>query len=255
MESLKVTLFQSQITWHELQTNLEHFDEQIHQISDTDLIVLPEMWVSGFSMLAHRYYDSQVDALALMQKWSLDKQACVVGSLITKVGEKYFNRLYVVQEGEVSCTYDKKHLFAFAGEDRVFTAGSEHVSFKLKEWTINPLICYDLRFPVWVRNRSGYDILIFSANWPDKRINAWRTLLKARAIENQAYVLGVNCFGIDAWKNKYSGHSAIIGYDGEIIETIYDKEGFISAELDLTALKKFREDLPFLKDQDNFQLL
>lgn len=252
MSTLKVSLVQAQIQWHDPAVNLSHFETLVSSISDADLIILPEMWASGFTMLAHKYYEATIEAVELMKKWSTERSAVVVGSLITKVEEKYFNRLYVVSEGMVKFTYDKKHLFAFAGEDRIFTSGSKQINFKIKDWVLNPQICYDLRFPVWLRNTTGYDILIFSANWPNKRIAAWDALLKARAIENQAYVLGVNCFGADAWKNNYDGHSAIVNYDGTVLETLKGKEGILQATLDLQSLKDYRKELPFLKDQDGF---
>lgn len=250
---LKVSLVQAKIKWHDPEHNLIHYDQLVSTIAEADLIVLPEMWVSGFTMMAHRYYESQGPALDLMKKWSQEKQATIIGSLITKIGESYYNRMYVVSEGALLHTYDKKHLFAFAGEDRIFKAGTDHLLCDIEGWKLNVQICYDLRFPVWARNTQAYDLLIYSANWPNQRIEAWQTLLKARAIENQSYVVGVNCFGKDVWENSYAGHSAAISYDGSMISTIADKEGVVDVLLDKEALVNFRNKLPFLKDQDLFK--
>ena len=189
-----------------------------------------------------------------MQDWAKAKQSIVCGSLITKDDEVCFNRLYCVGPDGVRETYDKRHLFGFAGEDRSFSSGEQRKELKIKGFTIRLNVCYDLRFPVWSRNDSDYDILLYVANWPDKRISAWQALLRARAIENQAYVLGCNCVGEDLWNNRYSGYSAIIGPDGETLKEATGGEQTLSDTLDFDSLKKFRKKFPFLKDRDAFQL-
>jgi len=254
MKTLKSSIVQPKITWHQPNENFKHTAELINSINETDLILLPEMWASGFTMKAHEYYKNTDAAIDLMKKWSQEKEACIIGSLITKVKDDYYNRLYVVDEGKVKQTYDKKHLFAFSGEDRFYKAGNQKCIYNYKEWSLCLNVCYDLRFPVWLRNTEDYDVLIFCANWPDKRIEAWDTLLKARSIENQCYVLGANCHGKDIWNNSYAGHSAHYGYDGQQLTYLENQSGVIQFELGKTPLDKFRSDLPFLKDRDAFKI-
>ena len=252
--TLSVHLLQLPIKWHDPKTNFESANEQVQAMEKCDLIVLPEMWSSGFTMFAHKFHQYTQEAIDLMKAWSQLHDACIVGSLITKVEENYYNRLYIVEDGKVAATYDKKHLFAFSGEDRYFQGGEQRLIYTYKEWRLCLNVCYDLRFPVWCRNTDDYDILLFSANWPDKRIAAWNTLLRARAIENQCYVIGVNCYGEDTWHNTYAGHSALISYDGSDIMTLEGKGGVISSEILKSDLSHFRKALPFLKDRDSFQL-
>ena len=206
-------------------------------------------------MKAHNHHQYTLEALDKMKIWSREKESILIGSLITKVGENYVNRLYVVENGGVIETYDKKHLFAFSGEDRFYIGGDERKVIEINGWRICLNICYDLRFPVWCRNIEDYDILLFTANWPHKRIEAWKALLKARAIENQCYVLGCNCYGEDAWGNTYSGHSGVYSYDGECIIERHDVSAVLSTPLSQGGLLDFREKFPFLKDRDDFDLL
>ena len=249
---MKVALIQGKIVWHNPQENFQHFSGLIEPLEDVDLIVLPEMWSSGFTMKAHQHYKDLNDALDLMKSWSESKSATIIGSLIVKEVEEYYNRSYTVSEGKIQYQYDKKHLFGFAGEDRYFNNGNTRGYFDKDEWRICPMICYDLRFPAWCRNSMAYDVLVFSANWPDKRIEAWNTLLKARAIENQCYVIGVNCFGADVWDNVYSGYSSIISYDGTVLDNLTDRPGVVQVVIEKKELMKYREALPFLNDQDRF---
>lgn len=255
MEVLKVAVVQPNLIWHNYSANLKSIQEQMSVLDKADLIVLPEMWSSGFTMKAHQFYTYTSDALGHMKSWSLKFDAAVIGSLITKVDEKYFNRSYIILNGEVLSFYDKVHLFGFSGEDRFFQKGSEKCIVNVKGWNCCVNICYDLRFPVWSRNIDNYDLLIFSANWPQKRIDAWDTLLKARAIENQAYVLGANCVGEDAWHNQYLGHSAIIQYDGTHLQQLKDVPGILLADFNKSELKSFRSSFPFLEDRDDFVLV
>jgi len=254
MSTLKVSIVQANIKWHDPEHNLKHYNDLISSIVDADLIVLPEMWSTGYTMKAHHFHDYQNPAIDQMKSWSLAKNATVAGSLIYKEGERYFNRMYIAQGGKIECSYDKKHLFAYAGEERIFSQGEKSMRFNIKDWKVNPNICYDLRFPVWLRNHDDYDLLLVSANWPTPRITAWSTLLRARAIENQCFVIGANCVGIDAWKNNYSGCSAIIAYDGETRSELKNEEGIVSAELDRQMMLDFRKKLPFLNDKDAFEL-
>ena len=255
METLKASIVQAQIEWHKPEKNLQHFDELISNTKGSDLILLPEMWSTGFTMKAHLFQSYADPAVDLMKKWSNQTGAAVAGSLIVEEGGKNYNRLYFVHEGEVLDQYDKKHLFAYSGEDRSFQPGKEKKIVEFKSWKICLNICYDLRFPVWARNYEDYDLLFYSANWPDARNLAWSSLLRARAIENQSYVIGVNCCGNDAWHNSYSGHSMAINYDGSLCTEIDLGEQLITVELDRARLKKFRADFPFLQDRDPIELL
>ena len=217
--SLSTAVVQLPIKWHEPELNMSHAQAEMDKLNNVDLVVLPEMWSTGFTMFAHKLHDSTSQAIELMKKWSKALDACIVGSLITKQGEQYYNRMYAVINGQVSTYYDKKHLFGLSGEDRFYQGGEQREIIEYKSWRINLNICYDLRFPVWCRNREDYDIALYSSNWPDKRIEAWDILLQARAVENQCYILGANCYGEDVWHNKYSGHSAIVQYDGCLLYT------------------------------------
>ena len=253
MSQLKASIVQAKIIWHKPEENIAHFSNMIEPISGADLIILPEMWSSGFTMKAHLYHDHDMKALDAMKSWSQSKKALIIGSLIVKEKDEYFNRSYIVQEGEVAAQYDKKHLFGFAGENRFFEPGNQKLIFEYKGFRICPMICYDLRFPVWCRNIEDYDILVISANWPDKRIDAWDSLLKSRSIENQSYVLASNCVGEDVWNNNYTGHSSAYAYDGQQLAFSSEREGILNVELDKTQMLKYREALPFLKDRDLFE--
>jgi len=252
--SLSIALMQSEIKWHDPVINFETTKVSITQLSEVDIVVLPEMWSSGFTMHAHKYHQYTEQAIDLMRQWSLDLNACVIGSLITKVNDHYYNRLYAIDGGEVIATYDKKHLFGHSGEDRFFEPGNKKSLIDYKGWKICLNICYDLRFPVWCRNTEDYDILLFCANWPDKRISAWDTLLRARAVENQCYVVGTNCYGKDVWDNTYAGHSAIVDYSGGVIGSLIGESGIVSGIIKKDDLNDFRQKLPFLKDRDQFML-
>ena len=253
MSTLKVSLIQAMLKWHDVESNLSHISKKVRSVSEADLIILPEMWSSGFTMMAHRYHSATPQALQLMQEWAEEKRAVVCGSLITQEGEACYNRLYCVGPEGILASYDKRHLFGFAGEDRSFTGGKKRQEFEFKGFTIRLNVCYDLRFPVWSRNDTNYDILLYVANWPDKRIAVWDTLLKARAIENQAFVLGCNCVGEDLWSNNYSGHSSVVSPDGSAL-AYGEGEQILTASLEIEKLVKFRKQFPFLKDRDAFSL-
>ncbi len=255
MSELSVALLQSFTSWHNPQANIISIQDQLNQLnSRADIIILPEMWLTGFTMKAHQFCRDLDLGLNAMIKWSTDFKSAIIGSLITKVDDAYYNRAYVISNGEIIHSYDKKHLFAFSGEDRFYNSGNKKCIFEFNNWKICLNVCYDLRFPVWSRNIDDYDILIYCANWPDKRISAWDTLLKARAIENQCYVLGVNCTGEDAWHNTYAGHSSIVNFDGDNLELLKGRSGILTYKLNLDELQEFRNKFPFLKDRDTFEL-
>ncbi len=220
-----------------------------------DLIVLPEMFSTGFSMNAAGLAES-MDGKTI--RWMCDEagkyQTHLAGSIIIEVDGKYYNRWVVVNREGWLATYDKRHPFSLSGEDQIYQHGSYKTIFQINGWRICPMICYDLRFPEWSRNAPGeeerYDLLVYSANWPSKRIMHWMTLLKARAIENQAYVMGVNRVGVDGSNLNYNGYTMIIDPSGETIHCLADQPGMIQDMLDIQQVYNLRHKLPFLKDQN-----
>lgn len=232
------------------------FEEKIWQIEATDLIILPEMFTTGFTMNAAAMAEPVGGkTFQWMRQMAKQANAAVTGSFIVKEGGQYFNRLHFVYPDGSLEKYDKKHLFSLAGEDEPFTAGEERLILDYKGWKIHPMVCYDLRFPVWARSRSTeallyeYDLLIYVANWPDTRIGAWDALLKARAIENLSFCAGVNRTGRDAFPKDYPGHSGIYSYGGEQLDFSTSEE-IISSTLSAQDLMKFRERFPFQRDAD-----
>jgi len=249
-DKLDIAILQGHIEWHKPEANHAHFDKLAGSVRDADLIVLPEMWSTGFTMKARNFGQDWTASLALMKQWSRQSGSAVAGSVIVEEDGRYFNRLFFVSDGEVVDWYDKRHLFGFSGEDRSFTAGNKRIIVNYKSWKFCLNICYDLRFPVWSRNYEDYDVLLYSANWPATRIHAWNSLLEARAIENQCYVIGANCYGTDAWHNSYSGHSRVFDFAGRLISHPFEKAGVIRQSLDAEALSAFRQKFPFLRDRD-----
>lgn len=260
--NLRVAMVQTRLHWQDREANLESLSERLSTISgNTDVIVLPEMFSTGFSMDTAVAEPMEGHAM----KWMLNKAnefgSVVCGSLMIRENGEFFNRLiWMHPDGSYDCS-DKKHLFRMSGEHKHFSAGKERLIVRLGNWKICPLVCYDLRFPVWSRNQlkegiHDYDMLIYVANWPELRAHAWKSLLVARAIENQAYVVGVNRVGRDGNEIGYSGDSAVIDYKGEKIsrtEKYGDRVEVI--ELSLDALQSYRKSFPVLEDADNFKLL
>ena len=254
---MKVAVIQSPLVWEDPQLNRNYFEAKINTIvSEVDLIVLPEMFNTGFTMQAEAVAETmQGQTMLWLQSLAKARKCAITGSLIVTEDGKFYNRMvFVFPTGEVQ-QYDKRHLFTLAGENVVFTAGTEKIIIEYKGWKICPLICYDLRFPVFSRNTENYDLLIYVANWPKTRINAWDTLLKARAIENMSYTIGVNRLGVDGTNLEYVGHSQIVDYLGNSVLEPQKGEGVFIAELDKNRLLDTRKKLDFLKDQDQFQLL
>lgn len=254
MNKLSVTLVQTDLAWHDPGQNRRHFQRVIADLREpTDLIVLPEMFTTGFTMEAHTWAESMDgETLGWMAEMARQAGAAVCGSLIIGQGGRYWNRLVWMPADGNPSHYDKRHLFAMAGEHHHFEAGDERLIVDLQGWRVCPLVCYDLRFPVWSRNRDDYDLLIYVANWPSRRREHWRLLLKARAIENQCYVVGVNRIGRDARGNHYAGDSAVIEYSGAEIISRGGESMIATIKLDRDALSAYREQLPFLRDADLF---
>lgn len=255
MNNLKISPIQVELFWEDRDKNLEMFDSLLQDIK-TDVVILPEMFTSGFSMNTSKNYDTMDGStIKWMLKKSSDINAVICGSLIIFDSGQYFNRFIWVQpDGELKW-YDKRHLFAYVGEDKHYTSGQQRLIIEYKDWKILPLICYDLRFPVWSRNLQDYDVMIYVANWPQTRRNAWKTLLQARAIENQSYVIGVNRVGADGTGKVYSGDSSVISYSGEVIADYQNEIIVGSVTLEKESLQRFRQDFPFLIDKDKFELI
>jgi predicted amidohydrolase len=239
------------------------FEEYLQRLDPaTELVLLPEMFSTGFSMEASTMAEN-MDGPTV--NWMRDMAAryrkVLTGSLIIREGDDYFNRLvWMLPNGQFGL-YDKRHCFSLAGEDKYYTPGNKRLIASVKGWKINLCICYDLRFPVWSRQQlSGtaekpepeYDLLIYVANWPDRRIHAWKTLLPARAIENQCYVAAVNRIGDDGHGIAHSGHSMVIDPMGEIMATAHDREAILTCTLKKDVLTDTRSKLPFWKDADDF---
>ncbi len=257
MSDLRVSLIQGNIFWEQPLQNLVHFSDKIQVLAGkTDLIILPEMFSTGFTMNVQKFAETMQGATVTWLKEMSDQvKADVIGSLIIKEDSKYFNRLlWVKPEGQIFY-YDKRHLFRMTGEDKYFSAGSERIIVELNGWKILPLICYDLRFPVWARNRKNeYDMIVYIANWPERRSNHWDILLKARAIENQCFVAGVNRIGEDGNGINHTGQSAVIDYLGNETCTLNDKEKTETCRLSNAGLTEFRKKFPVWKDADEFQV-
>lgn len=244
-----VHVIQSQLFWENINQNILRFNWHLDRTEEGSVVVLPEMFSTGFTMNPAEVAET-MDGLSVtwMKEKSVDRLIC--GSLAIKEGDKFFNRFLAIYKGEIICQYDKNQLFSFGKEDKLYTEGTESVNFEFQGWKIAPFICYDLRFPELMRQQAGADIMIFSANWPKKRISAWNTLLPARAVENQCYVVGVNRVGKDANDIEHNGCSQVLQYDGTyLLDPQKDNEVMATVQLEKEKLQKFRRLYPFLKDK------
>ena len=265
MSTLKISLVQANLHWENKKANLDNFTSIINELKGkTNIVVLPEMYSTGFSMSPETLAESMEGETVLwMKNISASTKLIITGSVIIKDGDNYFNRLiWMLPNGSMGI-YDKRHLFGFAGEDQHYTSGTKRLIASVNGWKLNLQVCYDLRFPVWARQNPmarreeepEYDVLIYVANWPERRSHAWKTLLTARAIENQSYVIGVNRVGNDGNGIYHSGDSCAIDPMGEILFTKKDEEFVHTIELTKINLQSVREKLPFLKDADGFMVL
>ena len=253
---MKVALIQSSLFWENPIANRNHFGEKINAIfEEVDLIVLPEMFATGFTMNPEIVSETmEGETIQWMQSFAKAKNSAITGSIVIKENDNFYNRLvFVFPSGEIEF-YDKRHLFTLAGEDKIYTAGHNKLIVEYKGWKICPLICYDLRFPVFSRNTEDYDLLIYVANWPTIRINAWDALLKARAIENMSFTIGVNRVGADDYKLDYNGHSQVIDFLGNYILEPIEAKGVFIVELDKAEQHIARKKFNFLNDRDFFLL-
>lgn len=257
MSALRVSLLQTMLYWQDSEANLTHFSQLLAELAPTDLIVLPEMFTTGFSMQSAEIAEREPGSgLAWLTAQAKALNSAVTGSLAVKTARGgYVNRLYFVTPDGVVSFYDKKHLFRMAGEQQAYQAGCERVIVRWRGLRFCLQVCYDLRFPVFSRNQNDYDVLIYVANWPAARRHAWNSLLLARAIENQAFVLGVNRVGQDGNDIHYSGDSVVIDYQGHLVANLPKGEaGVINASLDSGALAQYRQAFPAHLDADHFTL-
>lgn len=262
-DTLIITMIQSDLVWEDRKANLERFEEKIKGHNNKmEVVVLPEMFSTGFSMKPSLHAETMNgESVQWMKRVAAENNIIITGSLIISENGDYFNRMvWMLPNGEFGF-YDKRHLFAYAGEDEHYTSGNKRLIASVKGWKVNLQVCYDLRFPVWARqvvpltdndNDPEYDVLIYAANWPEKRVHAWKTLLQARAIENQCYVVGVNRVGDDANGNHYSGDSMVVDPLGQPLVHAGDDEGIFTYALKFDELQAVRDKLPFLKDADPF---
>lgn len=265
MSTLTITGIQTKLHWEDRKANLAMFEEKIKSIKHTEIVVLPEMFSTGFSMKPEQLAETmEGETVRWMKRIAAERKIILTGSVIIgqafengQTDNHYFNRLiWMLPNGQLGY-YDKRHLFAYAEEDQHYTAGYKRLIASVKGWKINLLVCYDLRFPVWSRQATEqeYDLLIYVANWPERRSHAWKTLLQARAIENQCYVVGINRVGEDGNKIYHSGDSMVIDPLGETLYHKKDEEDIFTITLDLANLKTVREKFPFWRDADSFKIL
>lgn len=254
MQDLTITIIQSDLAWEDIPTNLSRFDTEIESLEAvTDLIILPEMFSTGFSMNASELAEPMDGkAVSWLKKKAVEKKTVITGSVMIRDDDNFYNRLVWARPDGTIRTYDKKHLFRYAGEEKIYTAGAQRMTLDLKGWKIRPFICYDLRFPIWTRclNRD-YDLAVFVANWPARRALHWRALLSARAIENQIYVAAVNRVGTDGKGFSYSGHSAVIDPTGKVLFEKKNDPCTTTISLSRKVLAEYRKQFPAWMDADS----
>ena len=256
-ESLQISVLQFDLEWENPAANRAKIDQWLEQTDkNTDVVFLPEMFTTGFTTnISDLAEPMDGETLHWMKTRCNEHQLALCGSMIIRENNHYFNRLVFVEPSGAVHFYNKRHLFTMGGEESHFQQGTGRLVVTYKGWRICPLICYDIRFPVWSRNRNEYDILVYSANWPQARNEVWNTLLKARAIENQAFVVGANRVGVDGNSISYSGDSQLIDPKGNVVaRTENYTENIVFAEFSYAGLVKFRSEFPVLNDADQFTL-
>lgn len=255
MSTLHVALLQTDPQWQAPEHNRQHLAQQLSQLNNCDLIVLPEMFTAGFGSDPKQFSEPpHGTTFQWLQQQANTYRSAICGSYGVDVEHGVANRLVWCEPDGIHHHYDKRHLFRMAGEHTRYVSGDKRLIIPFRQWRINPQVCYDLRFPVWCRNQHDYDLQIFVANWPAARRHAWRTLLQARAIENQAYVIGVNRTGVDGKGLEYSGDSLIVSPQGDIVLDGKDQPGIYTATLDLQRVNAFRESFPAHQDADIFEI-
>ena len=254
---MKIALIQTSLTWENPMENRSHLSQKITGfMEDVDLIILPEMFSSGFTMNPKEIAETmQGETVSWLQHMAKAKNCAITGSLVIQENGNFYNRLvFVFPSGKIQ-HYDKRHLFTLAGEDKVYTAGNQKLIVDYKGFKICPLVCYDLRFPVFARNVEDYDVLIYVANWPKPRVNAWDILLKARAVENMCYTIGVNRIGTDENNHEYIGHSQAVDFLGNYMLEPQESDSVFIVTLDKQQLLETRKKLAFLDDRDKFKII
>ena len=255
MQNLRISLLQWDLAWEKPEQNLLMAEKLLGKMLPTDVVVLPEMFTTGFTMNAQSVAEEMSgNAVKWIQNQARTHEALITGSLIIKEKNSFYNRAVLAYPDGNIDFYDKRHLFSYAGEDGVFSPGNRLLTIDYKEWKIKVLICYDLRFPVWSRNTDDTDVLIYVANWPKMRAYAWNQLLRARAIENLSYVAAVNRIGIDGKEIPYQGDTQLIDFSGKVVANLKDKKGILNVTLDRSELTAFRKRFPFLNDRDKFNI-
>lgn len=254
MNKLKITIVQPDMHWENAKANLAKYTKMLANVLSTDLIVFPEMFTTGFSMQSRKLKQTMDgNSVQWMKQLAAQKETAVLGSLIIEENSEVKNRaVWVFPDGEVQI-YDKRHLFSMGDEKRHYSAGNEKIIIEYKGWKFCPLICYDLRFPVWSRNQENYDVLIYLANWPSARHHVWKSLLISRAIENQSYCIGVNRAGTDGAGLNYQGNSAVVSPKG-FADYMSGEEEVRTFQLAYNELHDFRKKFPVLKDCDTFEV-
>lgn len=252
---MRITLLQTALVWEKPDANRRRLAEKLEALAGyTDLVLLPEMFTTGFSMNAAALAEPMDGpTVQWMQEQAGRMGAALCGSFICRENGAFFNRLLFVRPGGECSVYDKKHLFKLAGEHEHYTPGNRKTLVEWMGWRIRPLVCYDLRFPEWARNQpeAPYDLLVYVANWPERRAHHWRTLLAARAVENQAYVAALNIVGVDGNGHGYVGDSAVIDFNGQPLAQLHGHEGVVTVPLERGPMIDFRQKLPFLADMDD----
>ncbi|WP_353722453.1 amidohydrolase [Dyadobacter sp. 676] len=256
-EILSIALVQADLHWENVTANLASFEEKLAALSEpVDVIVLPEMFNTGFTMNTALAEPVNLTTTRWMKQIAKQTNALVVGSFAVNDKGSFFNRLFCVRPDGTYAQSDKRHLFRMGEENKYYTAGNSRLTIEWKGWKICPLVCYDLRFPVWSRNiqNDAYDILLYVANWPARRAHAWSTLLQARAIENQCYVVGVNRVGTDGNGLQYRGDSVALDYLGEPLVMLTNQETEKIVHISRTELAAYRQGFPALSDADDFEI-
>jgi len=261
IKDLNIALLQSDIFWEDIPKNIDHFTRLIDEIREPiDLIVLPEMFTTGFTTNIHKCAESMRGlGMQFLMKIALEKECMVIGTLLIRRNQRFYNRLICMFPDGNFQEYDKHHLFRLSEEYKVMNAGVKKIIVQNGEWNLLPLVCYDLRFPVWSKNtfmdgKYEYDVLVYSSNWPASRVYVWRSLLIARAIENQAYVIGVNRVGADGFGTRHSGGSIVVDPKGIVLAEAGDQEEILHSTLSMEELTLFRESFKIGIDWDQFTI-
>jgi len=256
--NLQVTLCQLSLVWENIPANLERIGELISEHDqESDIILLPELFSTGFTMSVTKMAETMNGRTILwMKELAESRKALIAGSIIIREDDEFYNRLIAMRQDGSSTVYDKRHLFRMSGENEHYSQGNRKMLITEGKWRLCPLICYDLRFPVWSRNRNEYDVLIYIANWPQQRREVWRTLLMARAIENHSYVIGINRVGTDGMGIDYQGETMLVNFKGQVVEECSDsKEEIKTISLDWESLQEFRRKFPVHLDADDYTII